>query len=55
METTAPYGSIHLSQATYELLAEQQAADELVCTGGVEVKGKGHMVGVGLLLLLMLN
>lgn len=44
METTAPEGSIHLSQATYELLRQQNAADELVCTGGVDVKGKGRMV-----------
>ncbi len=47
METTALPGSIHLSQATYDLLRAVGQHGQLECTGGVEVKGKGTMVRGG--------
>lgn len=38
-------GCIHLSQATYDLLSQHRGlVEQLECTGGVEVKGKGNMV-----------
>ncbi len=44
METTALPCSIHLSQATYELLAAAGQHSQLESTGGLEIKGKGWMV-----------
>lgn len=45
METTATTGCIHMSSDTYELLQAVGEHWDLACTGGVEVKGKGKMVG----------
>lgn len=45
MESTCPTGCIHISADTRNLLVGTQWEADLKYTGGVQVKGKGMMVG----------